>query len=137
MKQTINNSLSQSIIRWFFVYHSGSNWNLEMWFLRVGENRSTRRKTSWSKGVACERQTFLLAHRRLGTFDVPPRETSFIGDERGETSAVRRLVRERTDNKLNPHKLPLTRDGFNGSCGAVNVCDGAGGHFPEVIEHYF
>ena len=32
--------------------------------------------------VACERQTFLLAHR----------ETSPNGDERGETSAVRRLV---------------------------------------------
>ena len=32
--------------------------------------------------VACERQTFLLAHR----------ETSPKGDERGETSAVRRLV---------------------------------------------
>ena len=37
--------------------------------------------------VACERQTFLLAHRRWGTF----RETSLGGDERGETSAFRRL----------------------------------------------
>ena len=40
MKQTINNSFSQSIINSFFVYHSGSNRNLEMWFLRIGENRS-------------------------------------------------------------------------------------------------
>ena len=35
-----------------------------------------------------ERQTFLLAHRRWRTF----RETSLSGDEREETSAVRRLL---------------------------------------------
>ena len=39
--------------------------------------------------IACERQTFLLAHRRWGTF--LEEETSPSGDERGETSAVRRL----------------------------------------------
>ena len=39
--------------------------------------------------LACERQTFLLAYRRWGTF--PPREMSVSGDERGEVSAVRRL----------------------------------------------
>ena len=39
--------------------------------------------------LACERQTFLLAYRRWGTF--PPREMSVSGDERGEASAVRRL----------------------------------------------
>ena len=32
MKQTINNSFSQSVIKRFFVYHSGLNRNLEMWF---------------------------------------------------------------------------------------------------------
>ena len=37
--------------------------------------------------LACERQTFLLAHSRWRTF----RETSLSGDGRGETSAVRRL----------------------------------------------
>ena len=37
--------------------------------------------------LACEWQTFLLAHRRWGTF----RETSLSGEELGETSAVRRL----------------------------------------------
>ena len=42
MKQTINNSFSQSIINSFFVYHSGSNRNLEVWFLRIGENRSKK-----------------------------------------------------------------------------------------------
>ena len=47
--------------------------------------------TDFRKTVACERQTFLLAHRRWGTF--PPRETFLSGDERGETSAVRRLVK--------------------------------------------
>ena len=63
--------------------------------------------------IACERQTFLLAHRRWGTFrekelnlqNVPQwrwarrrwarrnstRKTSLNGDERVETSAVRRL----------------------------------------------
>ena len=43
--------------------------------------------------IACERQTFLLADRRWGTFreKEPPRETSLSGDEREETSAVRRL----------------------------------------------
>ena len=40
---------------------------------------------SWP--LACERQTFLLAHCRWGTFH----ETSPSGNERGETSAVRRL----------------------------------------------
>ena len=40
---------------------------------------------SWP--LACEQQTFLLTHRRWGTL----RETSLSGDERGETSAVRRL----------------------------------------------
>ena len=37
--------------------------------------------------LAYERQTFLLAHRRRGTF----RETSLSGDERVETSAIRSL----------------------------------------------
>ena len=38
--------------------------------------------------VACEWQAFVLAHRRWGTFC----EMSLSGDERGETSSVRRLV---------------------------------------------
>ena len=43
--------------------------------------------------IACERQTFLLADCRWGTFreKEPPCETSLSGDERGETSVVRRL----------------------------------------------
>ena len=40
-------------------------------------------KKNAGKPLACEPQTFLLAHRR---------ETSLNGDERGETSAVRRLA---------------------------------------------
>ena len=53
---------------------------------------------TWPKGgrgrgrliVACERQTFSSLIAPEGRF--PPRETSLSGDERGETSAVRRLA---------------------------------------------
>ena len=38
--------------------------------------------------LACEQQTFLLTHRCLGTV----RETSLSGEDRGETSTVRRLT---------------------------------------------
>ena len=43
--------------------------------------------------IACERQTFLLADRRWGTFreKEPPRETSLSGDERGEIKLLLRL----------------------------------------------
>ena len=48
-----------------------------------------------SVGLACERQTFLL------------RETSLSGDERGETSAIRRL---RSDGQFSPCLNPGCAD---------------------------
>ena len=48
---------------------------LDTWF------RGTEISIRVPVALACERQTFLLAHRRWGTFH----------EERGETSAVRRL----------------------------------------------
>ena len=51
--------------------------------------------------VTCQRQTFLLAHSRWGTFH----ETSLSGDERGETSAVRRLWGQETVRKQHRHNF--------------------------------
>ena len=48
---------------------------------------SHRVKPRLIRRIPCERQTFLLVHCRWGAF----RETSLSGDERGETSCVRRL----------------------------------------------
>ena len=66
--------------------------------VKRGTGEREKRKFLSAIEVACERQTFLLAHRRWETFceeEKPPRETSLSGDERGETSAVRRLRSKR------------------------------------------
>ena len=58
------------------------------------KERRKRKSVRARRKIACERQTFLLAHHRWGTFHeeafLPPCETSLSGDERGETSAVRK-----------------------------------------------
>ena len=65
--------------------------------------------------LACERQTFLLAHRRWGTF----RETSLSGDERGETSAVRRLGQI---HRANRHIIDNCFSQYNFKFCLFNMC---------------
>ena len=80
----------------------------------------------WNKQLACERrQAFLLAHRRWGTF----RATSLSGDERWETSAVRRLtssILARDKSRVLPAWQAFEREGEGSSAHGISLCTDAG-----------
>ena len=62
----------------------------------------------------------------------------------GENRSTRRKISwkkgENQQQTQPTYVTPLTRDGFNGFCGPVHVCNGGGGgggHFLEAIKDYF
>ena len=81
---------------------SWSNWNMECWFLRRGENRSTRRKTSRSKG---QNQQQTQPHMVLTPgFEPGPHWTlTLVGDERSHHYAISCSPRSSTYKPLHHH----------------------------------